>query len=156
MAKDIHDGNWQQCFARAAALESEGVPIGVINPAMPKPELLAHLIAVRRQLRKNLQGKRRMQMVNDSGTASTKPLGQRKRAATKREVDAIMERPCRSTLSAVTVGSGQHVDVLTEPTEVAQECCEYGTRRFGSMEPKWFRGKPGESSLKSTRGVAEG
>ena len=106
MAKDVHDGNWQQCFARAATLESEGVPIGVINPAMPKPELLAHLIAVRRQLRKNLQGKRRMQMVNDSGTASTKPLGQRKRAATKREVDAIMERPCRSTLSAVTVGSG--------------------------------------------------
>ena len=31
------------------------------------------------------------------------------------------------------------MDVLTEPTEVAQECCDYGTRRFGSMEPKWFR-----------------
>ena len=37
------------------------------------------------------------------------------------------------------MGSGQHVDVLTEPTQVAQECCDYGTRRFGSMEPKWFR-----------------
>ena len=50
-----------------------------------------------------------------------------------------MERPCRPTLSAVTVGTGEEVDVLTEPTEVAQECCDYGTRRFGSMEPKWFR-----------------
>jgi hypothetical protein len=78
-------------------------------------------------------------MVNDSGTASTKSLRQRKRAATKREVDAIMERPCRSTLSAVTVGTGDGVDVLTEPADVAQECCDYGTRRFGSMEPKWFR-----------------
>ena len=55
----------------------------------------------------------------------------------KREVDAIMERPCRSTLSAVTVGTGDGVDVLTEPTDVAQECCDYGTRRFGlSSEQK--------------------
>ena len=124
---------------RAAALESEGVPIGVVNPTTPKAELLAHFIGVRRQLRKNLQGKRRVQMVSDSGTSSTKSLRQRKRAATKREVDAIMERPCRSTLSAVTVGAGDGNEVLTEPTEVAQECCDYGTRRFGSMEPKWFR-----------------
>ena len=63
MAKDIHDGNWQRCFARAVVLESEGISIGVINPATPKTELLTHLIGVRRQLRKNLQGKRRMQMV---------------------------------------------------------------------------------------------
>ena len=50
-----------------------------------------------------------------------------------------MERPCRTTLSAVTVGTRQGVEVLTEPTQVAQGCCDYGTRRFGSMEPKWFR-----------------
>ena len=86
MAKDVYDGKWQQFFARAAALESEGVPIGTINPATPRSELLAHLTGVRRQLRKNLQGKRRLQMVDDSGTASTKSLRQRKRAATKREV----------------------------------------------------------------------
>ena len=52
MAKDIHDGNWQRCFARAVVLESEGISIGVVNPATPKTELLAHLIGVRRQLRK--------------------------------------------------------------------------------------------------------
>ena len=80
MTKDMYDGIWQQCFAREAALESEGVPIGVINPATPRSELLAHLVGVRRQLRKNLQGKRRMQMVDDSGTSSNKSLRQRKRA----------------------------------------------------------------------------
>ena len=80
-----------------------------------------------------------MQMVDDSGTSSFKSLTQRKRAATKREVDAIMERPCRSTLSAVTVGVSQEVEVLTETTQVAQACCDYGTRRFRSMEPNWFR-----------------
>ena len=50
-----------------------------------------------------------------------------------------MERPCRTTLSAVTVGTRQGVEVLTEPTQVAQEYCDYGTRRFGSMQTKWFR-----------------
>ena len=90
MAKDIRDGNWQQCFARAVVLESEGVPIGVVNPATPRSESLAHLVGVRRQLRKNLQGKRRMQMVDELGTSSSKSLTQRKRAATKREVNAII------------------------------------------------------------------
>ena len=52
MASDIRDGKWQQCFARAVVLESEGISVGVINPATPKSELLAHLVAVRRQLRK--------------------------------------------------------------------------------------------------------
>ena len=106
MAKDIRDGNWQQCFARAVDLDSEGISIGVINPATPKTELLAHLIGVRRQLRKktarkatNANGGR------ESGTSSSKSPTQRKRAATKREVNAIIERPCRTILSAVTVGT---------------------------------------------------
>ena len=75
-----------------------------------------------------------MQMVDESGTSSTKSRTQRKRAATKREVNAIMERPCRTTLSAVTVGTRQGVEVPAESTQVAQGCCDYGTRRFGSME----------------------
>ena len=80
-----------------------------------------------------------MQMAAESGTSSAKSFTQRKRAATKREVNAIMEQPCRTALSAVTLGTRQGVEVLTEPTQVAHECCDYGTRRFGSMEPKWFR-----------------
>ena len=32
MDKGICDGNWQQCFARAVVLESEGIPVGVIAP----------------------------------------------------------------------------------------------------------------------------
>ena len=48
MGNGVRHVNWQQCFARAAALEAEGVPAGVINPATPVPELLAHLIELRR------------------------------------------------------------------------------------------------------------
>jgi len=46
MAKDVYDVNWKQCFARAVVLESEGVPVSVINPAKPRSELLAHLVGV--------------------------------------------------------------------------------------------------------------
>ena len=42
-------------------------------------------------------------------------------------------------LSAVTMGTREGAEVLTEPSHVARQCCGYGTRRFGSMEPKWFR-----------------
>ena len=79
-----------------------------------------------------------MQMVAESGTSSSKSLTQRNRAATKRGINAIMERHCRTTLSTVTVGTRKGVEVLTEPAQVARECCDYGTCRFGSMEPKWF------------------
>jgi hypothetical protein len=75
MGNDIRDGDWQQCFSRAVVLESEGVSVGMINPATPKSELLAHLIGVRRQLWKNLHGKRRrMQIVAQSGTSRPKSL----------------------------------------------------------------------------------
>ena len=74
MGNDVRHGNWQQCFVRAATLEAEGVPVGVVNPATPVPELLAHLIGVRRQLRKNVHGKRRVRIVTKSGTSSSKSL----------------------------------------------------------------------------------
>ena len=28
---------------------------------------------------------------------------------------------------------------ITDPVAVAAECCEFGKRRMGSMQPKWFR-----------------
>ena len=29
--------------------------------------------------------------------------------------------------------------IITGPAAVAAECCEFGKRRIGSMQPKWFR-----------------
>ena len=31
------------------------------------------------------------------------------------------------------------MEVATDPAAVAAECCEFGKRRMGSMQPKWFR-----------------
>ena len=31
------------------------------------------------------------------------------------------------------------MEVITDPEAVAAGCCEFGKRRMGSMQPKWFR-----------------
>jgi hypothetical protein len=31
------------------------------------------------------------------------------------------------------------MEVITDPVAVAEECCEFGKSRMGSMQPKWFR-----------------
>ena len=50
-----------------------------------------------------------------------------------------MERPARGTIATVSTGRGDDMEVITDPTAVAAECCEFGKRRIGSMQPKWFR-----------------
>ena len=50
-----------------------------------------------------------------------------------------MEHPPRYAIESVTVGTGDGVDVLTDPVDVAVECCEFSARRMSSMQPKWFR-----------------
>ena len=61
------------------------------------------------------------------------------RAATKREINAVMERPARGTIETVSTGRGDDMEVITDPVAVAADCCEFGKRRMGSMQPKWFR-----------------
>ena len=39
----------------------------------------------------------------------------------------------------MTVGTGDETSVLTDPADVAVECCEFSARRMNSMQPKWFR-----------------
>ena len=38
----------------------------------------------------------------------------------------------------MTVGTGDDVGVLTDPADIAVECCEFSARRMSSMQPKWF------------------
>ena len=61
------------------------------------------------------------------------------RAAAMRDINAVMERPPRGAIESVTVGTGDGVSVLTDPVDVAVECCEFSARRMSSMQPKWFR-----------------
>ena len=50
-----------------------------------------------------------------------------------------MERSVRGAVASVTVRAGDEAEVLTDPVEVARECCEWSDRRMSLMQPKWFR-----------------
>ena len=39
----------------------------------------------------------------------------------------------------MTVGTVDDADVLTDPADVAVQCCEFSARRMSTMQPKWFR-----------------
>ena len=36
-------------------------------------------------------------------------------------------------------GKGDDVEIVTDPVKVSRECCGFGTRRMGLMQPKWFK-----------------
>ena len=50
-----------------------------------------------------------------------------------------MERSPRGAIESVTVGSGDGASILTDPVDVAKECCAFSARRMSGMQPKWFR-----------------
>ena len=50
-----------------------------------------------------------------------------------------MERSPRGAIESVTASAGDDVGVLTDPVDVAVECCEFSARRMSTMQPKWFR-----------------
>ena len=96
--------------------------------------------AVIKRKRLKLQGRCRAQLILDSGGVSGKSQESKQRAATKRDANAVMQRSVRGAVASVTVGAGDEAEVLTDPVEVARECCEWSDRRVVSlMQSKWFR-----------------
>ena len=95
--------------------------------------------SVLKRKRLELQGRNRAQLILNSGGVSGKSQESKQRAATKRDVNAVMERSARGAVASVTVGAGDAAEVLTDPLEVARECCEWSDRRMSLMQPKWFR-----------------
>ena len=95
--------------------------------------------SILKRKRLELQGRNRAQLILNSGGSSAKSQESKQRAATKRDVNAAMERSVRGAVASVTVGAGDAAEVLTDPLEVARECCEWSDRRMSLMQPKWFR-----------------
>ena len=84
-------------------------------------------------------GKVRTSNMPKAGGAKARAQERKLRAATKREINAVMmERSARGTVETVSTGRGGDMEVITDPVAVAAECCEFGKRRMGSMHPKWF------------------
>ena len=101
--------------------------------------VIGRATSVLKRKRLELQGRNRAQLILNSGGVSGKSQESKQRAASKRDVNAAMERSARGAIASVTVGAGDVAEVLTDPLEVARECCEWSDRRMSLMQPKWFR-----------------
>ena len=86
--------------------------------------------------RRATHGKVRTNNMVKAGGPKARAQERKLRAATKRELGAVMERPARGTTGTVPTGRGDDMEVITDLVAVAEECCEFGKRRMGSMQPK--------------------
>ena len=100
---------------------------------------MKELKAASASFRMATHGKVRTKNMLKAGWAKARAQERKLRAATKREINAVVERHARGTMETVSMGRGDDMEVTTDPTAVAAECCEFGKRRMGSMQPKWFR-----------------
>ena len=83
--------------------------------------------------RLELQGRSRARLILNSGGVSGKSQESKQWAATKRGINAVMERSVRGAVASVTGGVGDEAEVFTDPVEVAREYCEWNDRRMSLM-----------------------
>ena len=114
------------------------VPV-VVKRTERREGMVKELKAALESFRRATHGKVRTNNMLEAGGSKARAQECKLRAATKRETNAVMERPARGTIETVSTGRGDAMAVITDPEAVAAECCEFGKRRMGSMQPKWFR-----------------
>ena len=121
-------------------LESHEIDVPVVIERAERREgTVKGLKAALASFRMATHGKVRTNSMSKAGGAKARAQERKLRAATKREINAVMERPARGTIETVSTGRGDDMEVITDPVAVAAECCGFGKRRVGSMQPKWFR-----------------
>ena len=119
MVEHVH----RRQFDDADALRQELLTDGIVMPdarADPAAAIATATEAAQRK-RAQLQGKLRTRYILEAGGESAKSQQCKQRAATKRGVNAVMERVDRGAIATVTVGTGDTAEVLTSPAEVARE-----------------------------------
>ena len=114
------------------------VPV-VIELTERREGMVKELKAALESFRRATHGKIRTNNMLKARGSKAMPQERKLRAATKREINAVAERPARGTIETVPTGRGDAMEVITDPVAVAAACCEFGKRRMGPMQPKWFR-----------------
>ena len=94
-----------------------GVQLEPFDPdPVRKDAVVATLLGERDSFRRLLQGRDRVRYMMERGNKSAKAQTRRLRAATKREIDVVMDRPVRQVLATVQTGSGSTRRVITDYT----------------------------------------
>ena len=102
-----------------------GVQRSPVEPGPARKEaVVTKLLEERDSFRRLLQGINWVRHMLERGNKTAKAQTRRLRAATKREIDVVMDRPVRQVLYTVQTGSGATRRVITDPEAVAAECCK--------------------------------
>ena len=140
MIKAVWRERWEKVRTLREELESHEVDVPVVIERAERREgSVKDLKAAFASFRMTTHGKVRTKNMLKAGGAKASAQERKLRAATKRVINAVMERPARGTIETVSKGRGDDMEVITDPTAAAAECCEFGKRRMGSMQRKWFR-----------------
>ena len=128
---------WRSEWAAAAQLRSELIGDGVRVATIAEDDDLRELSVTNlreslRVARLEVHGRRRVRNLLKSTVTTARAQESKLRAAAKRDINAVMERSPRGAIESVTVGSGDDASVLTDPVDVAVECCEFSARRMSS------------------------
>ena len=134
---------WRSEWVAAARLRDELIDDGVRVATIADDDDLRGLAVSNlreslRVVRLEVHGRHHASNMLKSGVTTARAQKSKLRAAAKRDINAVMERSRRGAIESVTIGTGGGVDVLTDPVDVAVECCELSARRMSSMQPKWF------------------
>ena len=99
-----------------------GVQLSPVEPDPARNEaVVAKLLEERDSFRRLLQGRNRVRYMLERGNKTAKAQTRRLRAATKREIDVVMDRPVRQVLSTIQTVSGATRRVITDPEAVTAE-----------------------------------
>ena len=131
---------WDEVRTLREELEAHEVDVLVVVERTERTErMVKKLKAAPESFRRATHGKVRTNNMPEAGGSKARAQERKLRAATKREINAVMERPARGTIETVPTGRGDDMEVITDPVAVAVEFCEFGKRRMGSIQTKWFR-----------------
>ena len=86
------------------ALAADGVELPDVHA--DESAVVEQATAIIKRKRLELQGRSRAQLILNSGDISGKSQESKQRAATKRDVNAVVERSVRGAVASVTVGAG--------------------------------------------------
>ena len=140
LVKLVLRSEWAAAARLRGELIDDGVRVATIVEDNDLRELTVKTLRESlRVVRLEVHVRQRANNTLKAGVTTARAQERKLRAAAKRDIDAVMERSPRGAIKSVTVGSGDGSGVLTDPVDVAVECCEFSARRMSTMQPKWFR-----------------
>ena len=107
MIKAVWREEWSEVHELRDELEEAGLrPPHVREVSTERENVVRELRKFLKATRRSTQGKQRTENLLQSGGKSAAAQERKLRAATKREINAVMERPPRTTIDSLATGRG--------------------------------------------------